>query len=97
MSENQDDDEQETSEMQFEEFASISNVLAFATRSKDKAKPQRCISASSSTKTILIGERTWTDIQPEEYSPIDYPVSKELSTLLRHGSLPREHDGAIEF
>ena len=26
-----------------------------------------------------------------------YPVSKQLSTLLRHGHLPREEDGAIEF
>ena len=43
------------------------------------------------------GERTWTDIQPEDYSPIAYPVSKQLRTLLRHGSLPREDDGAIEF
>ena len=25
------------------------------------------------------------------------PVSKQLSTLLRHGNLPREDDGAIEF
>ena len=31
------------------------------------------------------------------YSPIAYPVSKQLSTLLRHGHLPREEDGAIEF
>ena len=55
------------------------------------------ISASSSTKTILIGERTWTDIEPQDYSPIDYSVSKKLINLLRHGSLPREDDGAIEF
>ena len=35
--------------------------------------------------------------EPEDYSPIDYPVSKKLINLLRHGSLPREDDGAIEF
>ena len=64
---------------------------------KPKAKPRRRISASSSTRTLPIGERTWTDIEPADYSPIDYPVSKELSTLLRHGGLPREDDGAIEF
>ena len=62
-----------------------------------EAKPQRRISASSSTKTIPIGERTWTDIEPQDYSSIDYPVSKKLINLLRHGSLPREDDGAIEF
>ena len=48
-------------------------------------------------KTVPIGERTWTDIEPADYSPIDYPVSKQLSTLLRHCDLPREEDGAIEF
>ena len=47
-----DDNEQETSEMQFEDCALKTNVLAFASRSKAKAKPQRRISASSSTKTI---------------------------------------------
>ena len=26
-----------------------------------------------------------------------YPVAKRLNTLLRHGDLPREEDGAIEF
>ena len=83
--------------MQFEDFALKSNVFAFARRSKAKAKPQRRISASSSTRTLPIGERIWTDIDPEDYSPIAHPVSKQLSTLLRHGHLPREEDGAIEF
>ena len=92
-----DNNEQETSEMQFEDFALKTNVLAFASRSKAKAKPQRRTPASSSTKTVPIGERTWTDIEPEGCSPIAYPVSKQLSTLLRHGDLPREEDGAIEF
>ena len=52
---------------------------------------------SSSTKTVPIGERTWTDIEPQDYSSIDYPMSKQLITLLRHSNLPREDDGAIEF
>ena len=89
-----DDNEQETSEVQFENSALKTNVLAFASRSKAKAKPQRRISASSSTKTVPIGERTWTDVEPQEYSLSDYSVSKQLSTLLRHGHLPREYDGA---
>ena len=54
----QDDSEQETSEMRFGGFALGSNARAFANRSKAKAKPQRRNSASSFTKTILIGERT---------------------------------------
>ena len=60
--------EQETSEMQFEEYALRLNVGYFAWRSKAKAKPQRRDSASSSTITIPIGERTWTDVEPGEYS-----------------------------
>ena len=47
---NFNDNEQETSEMQFEDYALKSNARAFASRSKAKAKPQRRISASSSTK-----------------------------------------------
>ena len=41
--------------------------------------------------------RIWTDVEPEEYSISDYEVSKKLIRLLRHGNLPREDDGAIEF
>ena len=92
-----DENEQETSEMQFEDFALKTNVLAFASRSKAKAKPRRRTSACSSTRTVPMCERSWTDIEPEDYSPIAYPVSKQLSTLLRHGHLPREEDGAIQF
>ena len=88
------DNEQETSEMQFEEYALKLNARAFAKRSKAKTKPRRRTSASSSTKTIPIEERTWTNIEPQDYSPIGYPVSKKLTNLLRHGHLPREDDGA---
>ena len=79
-----DDNEQETSEMQFEDFALKTNVLTFASRSKTKAKPRRRTSAWSSTRT-------------ETYSLIAHLVSKRLSTHLRLGDLPREDDGAIEF
>ena len=94
---NLNNNEQETSEMQFEDYAFKSNARAFASRSNSKAKPQRRTSASSSTKTFPIGERTWTDVEPGKYSLNDYPVSKKLIYLLRHGSLPRDNDGAIEF
>ena len=93
----ENDNEQETSEMQFENFALKTNALALANRSKAEAKPQRRTLDSSSTRTLPIGERKWTDMEPEDYSPVDHPVSKQLSTLLRHGHPPREDDGAIEF
>ena len=94
---NLNNNEQETSEVQFEEYVLRLNASDFASRSKAKAKPQRRESASSSTRTIPIGERTWTDVEPGEYSISDYEVSKKLIHLLRHGSLPRKNDGAIEF
>ena len=55
-----ENNEQETSEMQFDNFAMKSNARAFA---------------SPSTRTLPIGERKWTDVEPEDYSPVDYPVS----------------------
>ena len=69
-----DDNYQETSEIQFEEFALKTNVLAFASRSKAKEKPRRRTPACSSTRTVPICEGTWTDIEPEDYSPVAYPV-----------------------
>ena len=39
----------------------------------------------------------WTENEPQDYSLSDYPASKKLTNLLRHGSLLREDDGAIEF
>ena len=92
-----DDNEQETSETKYEDFALKTNVLAFASRSKAKAKPRRRTSACSSARTVPICERSWTDVEPGTYSHIAFPLSKRLSTLLRHGHLPREEDRAIEF
>ena len=36
-------------------------------------------------------------MEPGTQSHIAYPVSKQLGTLLRHGDLPREEDGAIQL
>ena len=94
---NMNNNEQETSEMQFEDSALRLNASDFASRPKAKAKPQRRTSTSSSTKTFPIGDRNWTGIEPQEYSLSDCSVSKKLINLLRHGGLPREDDGAIEF
>ena len=42
----------------------------------------------------LLGKRTWTDVEPGEYSLSDYAVIH----LLRHGKqVQREDDGAVEF
>ena len=88
---NFNNNEQETSEMQFEEFAQNLNAGYFASRSKAKA------TASSSTRTKLMLERIWTDVEPGKHSLSGYPVSKKSIHLLRQGILPQDKDGAIEF
>ena len=90
-------DEQETSEMQFEDYGLRLNAGDFASRSKAKAKPQKRYFACLSERTIPVRERTWIDTEPGKQSLSDFPVSKKLIHLLRHDSLPREDDGAIEF
>ena len=90
--------EQETSEVQLKEYALKLDARDFASRSKAKAKPQRREPGSKkSTRTILIGKRTWTDVEPGEYSFADYTVSKKLIHLLRHARIQREDDGAVEL
>ena len=85
-----DDDAQETSTTKTE-------VFAFASRSKAKAKPRRPSTACSPSRTVPVRERIWIDIEPGAQFDQAYPVAKRISTLLRHGELPREEDGAIEF
>ena len=63
--------EQETSEMQFEEYALRLNAGDYASRSKAKAKPQKRDFASSSTRTKPVRERTWTDVEPGKQSLSD--------------------------
>ena len=70
--------------MQFEEYALKLNASDFACRSKAKAKPQKREPASSSTRTIPIGERIRTDVEPRDS---DYAVSKKLIHLLRHARI----------
>ena len=70
----------------------------FACQSKAKAKPQRREPAGSSPRTIPIGKRIWTDVEPGEYSLSDNDISKKLIHLLRHNKqLHREDDGAVQI
>ena len=81
--------------MQFEDFALKTNVLAFASRTKAKAKPTKTYFCLLIYKnyTCLWKILNWYWAR----NLFAYPVSKQLSPLLRHGHLPREEDGAIEF
>ena len=92
-----DDNEQETSATKTEVFAMKTEVFAFASRPTPKAKPRTPSTSCSSSRTVLLRERIWIDIEPGAQSDQAYPVSKRLNTLLRHGELPREEDGAVEF
>ena len=95
---NLNNNEQETSEMQFEEYALKLDAKDFASRSKAKAKPQRRDYASSSPRTVPIGERTCTDIEPVKYPFSDCEVPKKVMCLLRHSqNVHREDDGAVQF
>ena len=85
-----DDNEQESSTTKAE-------VFAIASRAKAKAKPRRPSTTCSSSRTIPILGRKWIDIEPGAQFDQAYPVAKSIHTLLRHGELPREEDGAIEF
>ena len=56
-----DDNEQETSEMKFEEFALKTIAFAFTSQSKANAKPRRRVLACSSARTVPICERIRTN------------------------------------
>ena len=85
------DDEKETSDTKTE-------VFAFASRTKAKAKPTRPTSTCSCTRTVHMLVKENGLILSQELNSISLTQwQKRLNTLLRHGELLREEDGAIEF
>ena len=58
---------------------------------------EKTFTTCSSSRTVPIRQRIWIDIEPGAQSDQAYPVAKRQNTLLRHGQVPREEDGAIEF
>ena len=82
--------------VQLEEFALKLDAKDFACRSKAETKTQRREPAGSSPRTVPIGKRTWTDVEPGKYSFSDYEVSNKVMYLLRHSQhVYREEDGAV--
>ena len=65
---NLNNNEQETSEMQFGEYALKLNAGDFASRSKAKAKPQKRDSASSSTRTIPLWKELGVMLNEETFA-----------------------------
>ena len=67
---------------------------------KAQPKPTSSPSSSSSVTSVPISERIWIDIESWEHTQKDtqsFPVSNGMTALLRHGSLPRDQDGAIKI
>ena len=62
-----DDNEQETSTTKTE-------VLAFASRSKARAKPRKPSTACSSSRTLPTLERRWIDFEPDAQFDQAYPI-----------------------
>ena len=90
--------ETEIPEDQLEEYALKLSAKDFACRSKAKARPQRRELAGSSPRTLPIGKRTLTDVEPGKYSFSDCEVSKKVMYLLRHSQhVNREEDGAFQI
>ena len=79
---NLNNNEQEIPEVQLEDYALKLDAKDFACRSKAEAKPQRREPAGSSPRTVPIGKRTWTDVEPGKFSFSDYEVSKKVMYLL---------------
>ena len=91
---NLNNNDTEIPEYQLEEQALQLDAKDFACLSTAKAKPQRREPAGSSPRTVPIGKRTWTDIEPGKYSLSEYEVSKKVIHLLRHSQkVHREEDG----
>ena len=88
----------EVPEDQLEEHALQLDAKDFACRSKAKAKPQRRKLADSSSGTIPMNQRNWTDVEPGKHSLYADEVSKKVIHLLRHSQqVHREGDGAVHF
>ena len=70
------------------------NVVAARSKAKAKPQPRELV---GTTATIPIHERRWIDIEPSKQNFASYDLSKKVINLLRHQTLQREDDGAIEF
>ena len=76
-----DDNKQETSKMQFEDLALKTNVLAFASRSKAKAKTRRRTPACSSTRIVKSIPPTTENWLRKLYN---YSMTNDTSTEDKH-------------
>ena len=94
---NLNNNEQETSEVQLEEYALKLKASDFCMPNKGQSKTTQTRTCRFFHKNNTYWGKKWTDVELGEYSIFDYAVSKKLILILRHARLLREDDGAIEF
>ena len=95
---NWNNNEQETSEVKFEEYALKLDARGFCKpikEPKQNDKDQNLLALPH--EPYLLGKELGPMLNLENIQSPIMKVSKKLVHLLRHGSLPRENDGAIEF
>ena len=67
---------------------------------KAKPKPTSAPPSAQSQKSIPIQERNWIDVEPREHAQKgaqSFTISTKMIALLRHGTLLRDQDAAMEF
>ena len=67
---------------------------------KTTPKPTSASSSSHSLIHIPIHQRNWQDVEPKQHSQKNahcFTFLKKMIALFRHGTLPREKIGAVEF
>ena len=89
--------EQETSECSSKNMRLKLNAGDFASVSKAKAKPQKLDFGSSSTRTIPIGERTWTRLNHKIIRPPVIQCRRNWSIFFVMETYVETNYGAIEF
>ena len=95
---NLNNNETEISEVQIEEYALKLDAKNFAFRSNAEAKPQRRELAGIHPRIVLVGLKTWTDLEQRKSSFSDCEVSKNVMYLFRYSqNARRKEDGAIHF
>ena len=79
--------------------ASLFSSGCTQTYTKGEAQTYFCIFFFAFSSTP-IHQRNWLDLEPKQHSQKDahcFTISKKMIALLRHGTLLREKDGAVEF
>ena len=88
---------QEIPEDQLEEYALKLECKGFCMPIKGQSKTaKRREPTGSSPRAVPIEKRTWTDVEPDEYSLSDYDISKNLIHLHIEKMMERFNSGELK-